>query len=199
MTENDGQGLNRLESKQGSKFTKFDLVEFYLSVSKTLLQKAINFAQNFTKIDEDKVNLILHCRKSLLFDQNDTWIKQEGNLFDVTMGSFDGTEICELVGLLLLQKLKSLTKDVAIGLYRDDGLAFIRNANGLIVDRIKNKISKVFQRHNLKITFEANLIHADFLDITFNLRSKTHWPYRKPNNQPLYINIKSNHLPPIKK
>ena len=115
------------------------------------------------------------------------------------MGSFDGAELCELVGLFLLHELKSLTEDIAIGLYRDHSLAFIRNASGLIVDRIKKTISKVFQRQNLKITVEAKPIQADFLDITFNLRFETYWPYRKPNNQPLYINIKSNHPPPIKK
>ena len=101
--------------------------------------------------------------------------------------------------LFLLHELKSLTENVAIGLYRDDRLAFIRNVNGPIVDRIKNKITKIFQCHNLKITLEANLILADFLDITFNLKSEKYWLYRKPNNQPLYINIKSNHPLPIKK
>ena len=171
-------------------------VEFYPSISETLPQKAINFAKNFTKVDEDKVNLILHCRKSLLFDQND---KQGGNPFDVTIGSFDVAEICELVCLFLLHELKSLTEDVAIGLYRDDGLAFIRNVNGPIVDEIKEKITNIFQCHNLKITLEANLIQEDFLDITFNLKSEKYWPYRKPTNQLLYINSKSNHPPPIKK
>ena len=35
----------------------------------------------------------------MLFDSKGTWIKKDDNLFDVTMGSFDGAEICELVGL----------------------------------------------------------------------------------------------------
>ena len=41
--------------------------------------------------------------------------------FDVTMGSFDGAETCELVGLFLLSQLTHL--DVNVGLYRDDGPA----------------------------------------------------------------------------
>ena len=37
------------------------------------------------------------------------WVKKDGNpLFDVAMGSFDGAEVCELVGLHLLNKIKSL-------------------------------------------------------------------------------------------
>ena len=38
--------------------------------------------------------------------------------FDVTIGSFDGAETCELVGMFLLSHLY-----VNVGLYRDDGLA----------------------------------------------------------------------------
>ena len=47
----------------------------------------------------------MHARKSLLFDKNEPWTKKDNaNLFDVTMGSFDGVEVCELVGLLALSK-----------------------------------------------------------------------------------------------
>ena len=51
----------------------------------------------------------MHSRKSLLFSNSDAWIKKSGDMFDVTMGSFDGAEICELVGLYLLDKLSLLT------------------------------------------------------------------------------------------
>ena len=37
------------------------------------------------------------------------------------MGSFDGAEACELVGLFLLSQLSHTNLNV--GLYRDDGLA----------------------------------------------------------------------------
>ena len=40
----------------------------------------------------------------------------------VTMGSFDGAEICELVGLFILNELKRRIPEVNFGLYRDDGL-----------------------------------------------------------------------------
>ena len=39
------------------------------------------------------------------------------------MGSFDGAELCELVGLYLLSKLETLLGKPAVGLYRDDGLS----------------------------------------------------------------------------
>ena len=48
-------------------------------------------------------------------------------MFDVTMGSFDGAEVYELVGLLILSKLKCEFDNKDIGLYRDYGLAVFRN------------------------------------------------------------------------
>ena len=47
--------------------------------------------------------------------------------FDVAMGSYDGAEVCELVGLLILNKLAKETDKDMVGLYRDDGLAVMRN------------------------------------------------------------------------
>ena len=41
------------------------------------------------------------------------------------MGSFDGAEVCELVGLYLLNKIKPLLGSNNVGLYRDDGLAIV--------------------------------------------------------------------------
>ena len=32
-------------------------------------------------------------------------MKREGNLFDVTMGAYDGAEVCELVGIFMLNKI----------------------------------------------------------------------------------------------
>ena len=35
--------------------------------------------------------------------------------------------------------------------------------------------------------------------MTFDLPSGKYWPYKKPNNEPLYIHSKSNHPPSILK
>ena len=48
----------------------------------------------------------MHSRKSLLFSDNDIWVKKDNPYFDVTMGSFNGAEVCELVGLYLLNIVK---------------------------------------------------------------------------------------------
>ena len=57
----------------------------------------------------------------------------------------------------------------------------------------------MFKNHGLAITIEINLSITDFLDVTFDLQSNKYYPYRKPNNEPLYIDAKSNHPPSIVK
>ena len=46
------------------------------------------------------------------------------------MGSYDDTEVCELVGIYTLSKLENLTYKDDIGLYYDDGLILIKELNG---------------------------------------------------------------------
>ena len=45
----------------------------------------------------------------------------------------------------------------------------------------------------LNLPIQTNLKIANFLDVTFNLLDGTYKPYKKPNDNPLYININSNH------
>ncbi|GFO44660.1 inositol hexakisphosphate and diphosphoinositol-pentakisphosphate kinase 2 [Plakobranchus ocellatus] len=112
------------------------------------------------------------------------------------MGSFDGAETCELVGLYLLSQLKNL--NINIGLYRDDGLAVTtQSARG--AESTKKKICKIFKDNGLNITIEANKKAVDFLDISFDLRTGTCKPYKKPNANIDYINKESNHPPSIKR
>ena len=49
----------------------------------------------------------------------------------------------------------------------------------------------------LSITYEVNKKIVDFFDVRFNLNDQTYEPYRKPNNDPVYINKHYNHPPNI--
>ena len=51
----------------------------------------------------------------------------QGNLFDVTMGAYDVVKVCELVGIFMLSLLSKHINKNQIGLYRDDGLAILKN------------------------------------------------------------------------
>ena len=59
------------------------------------------------------------------------------SLFDVTMGSYDRAEICELVGIYILNTLPSKYDKYNIGLYRDNGLAVFKNTSSRKADESK--------------------------------------------------------------
>ena len=120
-------------------------------------------------------------------------MKGNNSLFDVTMASYDGAEICELAGLYLFNQLSTVIDKSSDGLYRDDGLAAINNANGSNLGKIRKYIIALFKEEGLSITIETTLIDTDFLDVTFILATKKYFPFRKANNTPLYINAFSNH------
>ena len=64
-------------------------------------------------------------------------------------------------------------------------------------DRIRKDIIALFKSEGLSITIDTNLIETDFLDVSFNLEMDKFFPYRKPNNTPLYIHSESSHPPSI--
>ena len=127
--------LRNIEDKRNYTFIKFDIREFYPSITEIILDKALLFVKQHHDISNDNTRLIKHCRKSLLFSNNEAWKKkQTESCFDVTMGSFDGAEVCELVGIYILCFLAKLINKKDCGLYRDDGLLILRNVNGHQID-----------------------------------------------------------------
>ena len=69
----------------------------------------------------------------------------------------------------MLGKLVPLIGTKNVGLYRDDGLAVIHQANGQKMDRIRKDIIALFKSEGFSITIDTNLIETDFLDVSFNL------------------------------
>ena len=81
---------------------QLDIVEFYPSIAENVLDDAINFAKQYTDISDENLRIIKHCRKSVLCNIYEPWKRKDtGSCFDVTMGSCDGTESCDLVGIYL--------------------------------------------------------------------------------------------------
>ena len=123
--------------------------------------------------------------------------KKDNPEFDVTIGSYDGAELCELVGLYLLDLLTEEFGKQNIGLYRDDSLSCFENISGPNSEKIKKKLFEICKSNGLSITVECNVIVTDLLDVPFDIKSATYCPYRKPSNELLYINKHSNHPPSI--
>ena len=81
-----------------SKFLTFDIVNFHSFILEKLPTDTILFIKQHIDIDDDSIAVIYHCRKSLLFSKDGAWKINNGSLFDVTMGSYYGVKICEIVG-----------------------------------------------------------------------------------------------------
>ena len=175
----------------------FDIKDFYPSIREKLLIDSLNFAVKYTNITKKDKNIINHARKSLLFSGDDTWIKRQSGLFDVTMGAFYGAEVCKLVGSFLLNEISKAYDKNDIGLYRDDGLAIFRNKSGPQSERIKKHIQSIFKNKGLGIVIQSNIKIVNYLDKTLNLNDSTYRPYHKPGNEITYIHKESNHQPNI--
>ena len=180
-----------IPNKNKQHFIQFDICEFYPSISVELLSDALGWASNVTKISTLDREVIMAAKNTLLYNSNSPWCKKtQPDFFDVTMGSYDGAETCEIVGLFILSKLK--LHGIDLGLYRDDGLACSAKPKREI-DNIKKKIQKTFNDLGLNITIEANSTFVDFLDVTFDLKTGLYKPFLKPNNTLQYVHTSSNH------
>ena len=182
------KGIN---SKEKSSFTKFDIMDIYLSISKDLLTNAVNYASTITSID--KKVIIMLSRKSLLFSNNDIWVKKDNPDFDVTMGRIDGAKVWELVGLYLLNILKSEFGGKNIRLYRDNGLNCFENKSGPELEKTKKKMCKIFKDNDLSITTKTNLHITEYLHVTFNLKTGKYYPYREKIVYYIFINNRTIH------
>ena len=141
-----------LEEKSKLTFLLFDIIYYYPSISEELLAKSLKWARQFITIQETEYDAIMHSRRSLLHDNNGkTWVKRDAQKqFDVSMGAFDGAEICELGGLYILHQLEKKLNLHSIGLYRDDGLATLKSMSGSDADWARKDLIKVFQDCGLK-------------------------------------------------
>lgn len=88
------QWFKSIRDKPQHSFICFDIVDFYPSITEELLTDALSFAQRFAAITAKEWNIIMHCKKSFLFNSEVPHIKRsDSGMFDVTMGSFDGAEV----------------------------------------------------------------------------------------------------------
>ena len=183
----------------GSKYSllKFDIVEFYPSITKQLLSRAIKFAEKFVDIPSEEIDIIYNSCKSILHSRGKAWVKKknqsEEQVFDVAMGSYSGAEVCELIGLYMLNGLSNIFGKEMVGLYRDDGLAAIPIQSGAKTEKLKAAVHRLAKGMGLKVTIEAPLRRTDFLDVQLDVDTMSFSPFHKPNSRIVYVNAKSNH------
>ena len=185
-----------LEEKQTLSFLQFDIDSYYPSISPELLDRALNWASDLVTISQADRELFHVTKDSLLFDRGTAWVKKGDKSFDVSMGSWDGAETCDLVGLFLLSQLKHLPAN--LGLYRDDGLG-VSSLKPKENEALKKQISDVFKANGLGITISVNKKAVSFLNLTINLSDASFRDFSKENHVPLYVHKESNHPPAVTK
>ena len=176
--------FKRIEQKHLYKFIMFDIKDFYPSIQEELLNKGLRFAQEYIDVTSKDKEVVYHARKSLLFDGNNTSMKKQSGLFDVTMGAYDGAEVCELVGTYMLSLISEKHHKQDFGFYRDDGLGVLKKKSGP---------EKIFKENKLDIVIKCNMKLVNYLDVTLKLNNLNYKPYHKPDNEILNIHKDSNH------
>ena len=127
-------------------------------------------------------DLLTKCLKFAYYSMKEiTWMKKDG-LFNMTMGAYDGAEVCKLVGTFLLNKISEKYDKNSIGLYRDDGLSVFKNKSGTQIEKIKKSLQRAFKDFGLEIVAEPNLRIVNYLDVTLNINDGSFRPYHKPDN-----------------
>ena len=95
-----------IDDKTHKCFPNFDIVNFYPSIKRNHLLNAIKFCGKYSLFSDQEIELIMHRCKSVLCYDDKVW-KKSGNdtNFDVPMGSFHRAEICDLIGLYILNEI----------------------------------------------------------------------------------------------
>ena len=60
-----------IDNKKNCIIIKFDIREFHPSISESIIKKSILFAKEYHNIPNEDARIIDHCRKSLLFHENE--------------------------------------------------------------------------------------------------------------------------------
>ena len=140
-----------IKNKSKATFTKFDIIEFYLSITKTTLIDSSNYARKYVEITEEQYKIILACRKTVPKNNRPTCVKTGSENFDVPVGRgmiFHKKQIL-WVYLYLIYLVGSLARKRWV--YIIDGIIYIPNSNGPNSLRIQKKVIRAFEFLGFKI------------------------------------------------
>ena len=162
--------INQITERHQKQKLTYVYQEFYPSVSKKLLKDLVLFVQTHTDINRKDIEVIFYYNIFHYFMITNHGLTKDSNGdIDVTMGSYDRAEVCELVGLFMLNELlKKFDKD-NIGLYRDDGLSVFKNHNGHQNDKFQKELIDLFKQHHMNLQVKCNLKIVNYFDIMLDL------------------------------
>ena len=126
------------------------------------------------------------------------WIKDNNHTFNVTMRSFMGAEICDLIGLQIFHDLQVLPCYL-YGFYHDNGIAIFDNHSKCDKEITSKNIIEIFKKHNFKIEIEKGMLKTDFLDGILSLRVDIYESFKKKSWKIVYTHNQSNYPRLIRK
>ena len=132
--------FRRIKNKSKTIFMQFDILDFYPSITKNIPKDSINYARKYVDVTNEQYE-ILSCRKTVIKNNESTWVKSGLDNFDVPMVGYDSSQKADLVGLYILNILTRIISPEQLELYHDNGLIYIPNSNGPISSNIQKKIS----------------------------------------------------------
>ena len=173
--------FKQIPNKNNKSFIQFDIDSYYPSITPEILTKALDWASTFVTITQEERDIIMKSKQSFFYIGDTPWVKKGESNFDIGMGTWDGAESTDLIGLLMLWEMRNLHAD--IGIYRDDGL-LAAECSPRNIEKLKQEICSIFNANGFKITIDANRKIVNFLDVTLNLENNSFKPFIKPGDTP---------------
>ena len=149
-------------------FIKYDIKDFYPSITEKTVDVALNLTKEHMSIPEDKINIIKHCHKSLLFHNDEEKVATLTHQWVLLM-----EQKSELIGCLLLHSLNNIIDPSNHSFYQDDGLIIVDNCTPRKGNVIRKKLHWLFDKFGFKFNIQTNLKITKFLDIALNLYNNT--------------------------
>ena len=117
---------------------------------KSCYGRAIRFVKRHFSITSEDIEAIFDRRKSLLYYNDEPWVKKGESNFNVILSAYDGAEVWELIGFFMLSILSKHISRNHIELYRDDSLAISKNFSIPRSRETQKNFQKVLKK-NIKI------------------------------------------------
>ena len=96
-----------------------------------------------------KISILSNKKENYSFTTRKTAAKEKHQPFSCGNGSLRRGEVCEIVGLFLLNKLANKFDKYSVGIYRNDELALFKNINGHLADKIHIELYQLFRENGL--------------------------------------------------
>ena len=124
----------------------------------------------------------------MLYYDDSIWIKKgEGGNFDTLIGAYDGSEICELVGCVLLYSINKIVDLSSHGLYYDDGLSIVDKIKPKKCDGIRKRLHRLFGEFGFRLDMQTDLTMELYLRLEKGTRTCVMWT-GDPTTQYRYLN-----------